>query len=110
MDKKKQEKLEKAGWKTGNSQDFLGLSDDELQLIEIKHKLGKMLKTHRTKTGLSQEDIAKKTGTTQPRIAMMENCHHSITVDALISTLIALKVDRNQIGDAIKDDNNLQPA
>lgn len=36
MDKQKQNRLEKAGWKIGNYNDFLGLSKEETQKIEEK--------------------------------------------------------------------------
>ncbi len=44
MKKTKVERLEKAGWKVGTPQEFLGLSEEETALIEMKLALARSLK------------------------------------------------------------------
>ncbi|MGV8082343.1 MAG: hypothetical protein AB2L09_01725 [Coriobacteriia bacterium] len=36
MDREKQERLEAAGWKVGDASEFLGLSPDEAEYVELK--------------------------------------------------------------------------
>ena len=43
----KKERLEKTGWKSGSVQDFLGLSDQEMALIELKRSLVRMIRETR---------------------------------------------------------------
>lgn len=47
MRKKKRKALESDGWKIGSAQDFLGLSDEEVALIDLKLALGRALKERR---------------------------------------------------------------
>ncbi len=39
MDSKSQTKLQAAGWRLGDAQDFLQLSEQELMLLQIKESL-----------------------------------------------------------------------
>jgi hypothetical protein len=47
MKRSKIDRLEKAGFKVGTVQEFLGLSNREIALIELKVRVIEMLKTHR---------------------------------------------------------------
>ncbi len=53
MDKAKRAKLEAAGWKIGSVQDFLELTDEEAEIIEIRLSLAAALKQRRLETHLS---------------------------------------------------------
>ena len=41
MDKKSQTKLQAAGWRLGDAQDFLQLTEQELMLLKIKELLSR---------------------------------------------------------------------
>ena len=73
MDAEKRKRLEKAGWKIGTVQEFLGLSDDEMAMIEMRLSLKDSLKARRLKLGLTQQQAAKRIGSSQARVAKMEN-------------------------------------
>ena len=47
MNEARTEKLKKAGWKLGTPKEFLGLTDEEAALIEIKLALAKGIKERR---------------------------------------------------------------
>ncbi len=51
--KAKQSKLEAKGWQVGSTQDFLGLSDQESALIELRLSLAKALRAWRLRRDLS---------------------------------------------------------
>ena len=62
MKKIKAERLKKAGWKVGTAKEFLGLTDEEAALIEMKLALARSLKERRMTLGMTQEELAKKLG------------------------------------------------
>ena len=47
MDESKTAKLERAGWKLGTPKEFLGLTEEESALIEIKLALARGIKERR---------------------------------------------------------------
>lgn len=60
MNKAKRAKLEALGWKLGSVQDFLGLSEEEAALVELKVSFGQTLRHWRTKNRLTQSELAKR--------------------------------------------------
>jgi len=55
----KRKKLEAAGWKVGGVKEFLGLTDEEMALVEMKVRLVTMLKGAREAKGITQAKLAK---------------------------------------------------
>ena len=98
MDAKKRKKLENAGWKVGNIDEFLGLSTEEVEFIEAKLALANSLKVKRKQKRLTQGQLAKKIGSSQSRVAKMEAADPTVSLDALIKTLQILGMDMSQIG------------
>lgn len=92
MDEKLKNKLEKKSWQFGSTQDFLGLTDTEMQFIELKIALGKMLQEKRTETGYTQSKLAKIIGSSQPRVACMEAGDSSVTIDRIVRSLLDIGV------------------
>src|SRR2546427_12597682 len=72
MKKSKREKLKAAGWAVGSVQDFLGLSDADAALIEMKLALSRTLRDRRQRRGGSQGELAKRLRSSQSRVAKME--------------------------------------
>ena len=60
MEENIKNKLEKKGWRIGSAQDFLELTDAEMEYIELKIALGRMLHEKRTETGYTQYKLAEK--------------------------------------------------
>ena len=72
MDKRKQKRLEAAGWQVGSAAEFLGLSEAEAQLVEMKLALSAQLRTTRQRRHWTQTALAKRLGSSQSRVAKME--------------------------------------
>lgn len=90
MDSRKRVRLEKAGWKVGSTEEFLGLSAEESAYLELKHNLARELVEKRNALGLSQVAVAKRIKSSQSRVAKMEAGDPSVSIDLLVKSLFAL--------------------
>ncbi len=90
MDEAKQRKLEAAGLRVGDVPDFLGLSPDEAQLVEVKLALADYLKQTRREHRWTQTQVAKIIGSSQSRVAKMEAADASVTLDLMMKSLFSL--------------------
>jgi predicted XRE-type DNA-binding protein len=97
MKKAKQQKLEKAGWAVGSAADFLRLSDEEAAFVELKVALSTNLKKRRLARRMTQAQLAKLLGSSQPRVAKMEGGDRSVTLDLLVRGLLTLGVSRREL-------------
>jgi ribosome-binding protein aMBF1 (putative translation factor) len=94
----KRKRLESAGWRVGDARDFLALSDDEAQFVEIKLALARRLRELREKRNWTQSDLAKRVGSSQSRVAKMEAADSTVSVDLLVRSLLAIGADRRELG------------
>src|SRR5437773_5775110 len=101
MKQSKRKKLERAGFKVGTVQEFLGLSDEEVALIDLKIRLAHMLRTIRKSRGVTQQALAKLIGSSQSRVAKIETPDPDITLDLICRALFALGASRQSIGKII---------
>ena len=90
-------RLKAAGWKVGTTKDFLGLSDQEAALVEVKLSLIEALKKSRQKRRLSQIDLAQRMGSSQSRIAKIEAGDSSVSLDLIVRALIAAGTTQQDI-------------
>ncbi len=90
MDTVRRQKLERAGWKMGTAQEFLGLSSEEAAYLELKLSLARKLVRRRKSLRLSQVAVAKKIKSSQSRVAKMEAGDPSVSIDLLVRSLLAL--------------------
>ena len=90
MDRKKKARLESAGWAVGSAKDFLGLSEAESALIELKLDLSRLHRERRERAGLSQQALAKRLHSSQSRVAKMEAGDPSVSMDLLVRSLLVL--------------------
>jgi len=90
MDNSKRIRLEKAGWKVGSTEEFLGLSPEESAYLELKSNLARAFSEKRKSLGLSQVAVAKKLKSSQSRVAKMEAGDPSVSIDLLVKSLFAL--------------------
>ncbi|QDT60160.1 helix-turn-helix protein [Stieleria bergensis] len=98
MKPSKRKKLEAAGWKVGSASDFLELSDAEEMLVNIKLSLASKVKELRIKRKITQQQFAKLLGSSQSRIAKLEQADRSVSVELLLRSLVTLGASRSQIG------------
>jgi len=101
MNKAKQKKLERRGWKVGSATDFLGLSAEEARLIELKLALSRSLRDRRESLKLTQIDLAQRLRSSQSRIAKMEAGDPSVSLDLLIRSLFALGATKRDLARVI---------
>ena len=103
MKTSKRKALERAGWRVGDARDFLGLSDVEATLIEVRLALATELRDRRRARKISQAVLARRVGSSQSRVAKMEAADRSVSIDLLMRCLLALGVTRRDIGRAIAE-------
>jgi ribosome-binding protein aMBF1 (putative translation factor) len=103
MDIEKRKRLEAAGWTVGNANDFLGLTDAETELVEIKTKLALFAKEQRKINNLSQEALAKKMGSSQSRVAKIESGDPSVSLDLIVRALLTTGITRQELARVILD-------
>jgi len=101
MNKQTKERLEQAGWRVGNAQDFLGLSDEELAFIELRLALASKLREAREHLKATQAQVARMINSSQSRIAKMEACDPSVSSDLMLKGLIALGVSFKDLGKTV---------
>ena len=90
MRESKKKRLEQKGWRIGSAADFLSLSSEESDYIELKLKLGEAYKKERRRKGLTQIEAARVLQSSQSRVAKMESGDPSVSIDLLIRALFAL--------------------
>jgi hypothetical protein len=97
----KRRKLEKAGWKIGTADEFLGLNAEESAYIAMKLALSESLRNRRLKKGLSQVALAKLIESSQSRVAKMEAADPTVTLDLLVKSLLAMGTSPKEVANAI---------
>ena len=101
MKQSKRRRLEAQGWKFGSAKEFLNLTDEDVEYIELHLSLAALLTKRRKSLGYTQTQVADLIGSSQSRVAKMEAGDPSVSVDLLIRTLLALGVNRKQVGRAM---------
>ena len=101
MRQSKRKALEAKGWRFGSADDFLGLSEEELALIDLKIALGSALKQRRQKKRLTQKAAADAIASSQSRVAKMEAGDPSVSIDLLVKSMITLGASRKDVAKAI---------
>jgi predicted transcriptional regulator len=96
-------RLRVRGWKVGDTTEFLGLSDQEAALVELRLALSRSVRERRLKLGLSQVDLASSLGSSQSRVAKLEGADATVSIDLLIRGLLALVASRREIGRALSE-------
>ena len=102
MRRGKKAKLEAAGWVVGSLKEFLGLSEADAVLIEMKLTLSHSLRDRRKKLGLSQVQLAERLRSSQSRVAKMEAGDPSVSMDLLVSSLLQLGASSTDLANAIR--------
>jgi predicted transcriptional regulator len=83
------------GWTEGSVQELLGLTDAEAVLVEVRVRLAERVRERRRAKRLTQRELAERIGSTQPRVAKLEQAGASI--EMLMRALLALGADRKEI-------------
>lgn len=91
----------KNGWVEGSLQEFLDLSDADMEFIETKRRLSRLFRDFRTRKHLTQVQVAARLRTSQSRVAKMENADPSVSSDLLLQSLFRLGLKRKELAEAI---------
>ncbi len=97
MQKAKTDKLKKTGWRTGSAAEFLELTAEEAELIEMKLALAAGIRRHRLRRKLTQGQLAKLLGSSQSRVAKMESADVTVSLDLMIRSLLNLGASRRDV-------------
>jgi hypothetical protein len=99
MRKQKSKKIvqKKGEWVEGTVQEFLELSDADMELIETRLAASRLLKETRHQKRLTQAAVAAALQTSQSRLAKMEAGDPSVSLDLLFRSLFALGLTRKKL-------------
>lgn len=84
-------------WVEGSVQDFLALSDADMELIEMRLAASRLLKATRQQQKLTQAALAARLHTSQSRLAKMEAGDASVSLDLIFRSLFVLGITRKKI-------------
>jgi DNA-binding XRE family transcriptional regulator len=101
MDAAKKRRLKAAGWRFGSVAEFLGLSKEEEEYIELKLRLTDLVKASRKRKRISQLTLAKRLGSSQSRVAKIEAGDPSVSFDLLVRASLASGATRKDLARAI---------
>lgn len=101
MKKSKLDRLRAAGWRVGSTKEFLGLSKEEVALIDLKLSLADLLREERLSQGLTQAALAKQIGSSQSRLAKLEAGESSVSLDLMFRVAFRLGLTRAAIARAV---------
>jgi DNA-binding transcriptional regulator YiaG len=87
----------KADWIEGSVQDFLELSDADMDFIETRLAASRLLKSTRQAKKMTQQVAATKLQTSQSRLAKMEAGHPTVSLDLIFRSLFSLGVSRKEL-------------
>ena len=90
MTERKKKILVANGYTITDSAGWLGLSNEEAQIVNMRVALAQELERVRKSKGITQAELARRVGTKQSGVARMLNNPDTSTMDNLIKALIAL--------------------
>ena len=97
METTKRRRLERAGWRVGTADAFLGLTEAESALVEMRLALGEALRRRRASARMTQLTLAKRIRSSQSRVAKMEAGDPSVSLELLIRAHISLGATRRDV-------------
>ena len=102
MNESTRKRLEAAGARVTTVKEFLDLSDADMAFIEMKIALAKKLREYRQAADLTQEQVAKRVGSSQSRVAKMEAGDPAVTMDLLVGSLLRLGARPQVVAETIE--------
>ena len=90
MDQAKRAALEAAGFRIGDAADFLGLTEEESRLVDLRLAVARAIRALRTRLAVSQGVIARRIGSSQPRVAKIEAASPDVSLDVMFRCLFAV--------------------
>jgi len=97
MKQSKRKALEEKGYVVGSAEEFLGLTKEESEFVELKLVLAKGLIKARKRKKMTQVELAKLVKSSQSRVAKMEAGDPSVSMDLLVKSHLALGTRRKTL-------------
>ena len=96
----KRKALEAAGWRFGDAADFLGMTDEERQLLDARVEAALAVRRQRQARKLSQKQLAGRMKTSQPRVAKIERAAPDVSLDQILRAFAAAggRITVKQVG------------
>ena len=91
----------KNGWVEGSVKDFLDLSEADVEYIELRRSLSRLLREARRKLHLTQVEVDARLRTSQSRLAKMEKADPTVSSDLLLRSLFQLGWTRKKLARSI---------
>jgi DNA-binding XRE family transcriptional regulator len=102
MNTRKRQRLEAKGWRFGTADEFLGLTQEESTVLAFRLALCDLERDLRQQRELTQLELAKKLGSSQSRVAKLEACDPTVSIDLVLRSLVALGASGTDIGRAFE--------
>lgn len=83
------------GWTEGSVEELLALTPDESAIVEMRIRLSESVRERRRAKGLTQHELARRIGSSQQRVAKLEQAGASL--EMLTRALLALGASRKEI-------------
>lgn len=90
MKSQKRKALEQAGYQVGDAEDFLELTLEERQLVDLRLALARQVRRLREARKMTQSQLASKLGSSQSRVAKIESATASVSLDLMMRGLFAV--------------------
>ena len=90
MDATKRKALEAAGFRIGDAADFLGLTEEESRLVDLRVAVCRAVRRLREARDMTQQQLAAKLKSSQSRIAKIEAGAGDVSLDLLFRSLFAV--------------------
>jgi ribosome-binding protein aMBF1 (putative translation factor) len=90
MNKAKRKALEAAGFRFGDAEDFLGLTNEERRLVEVRLAVSRAVRELRKESGVTQQQLAARIKSSQSRVAKIEAAAPDVTLDLSFRALFAV--------------------
>jgi len=97
MDSAEKKRLEADGWKFGTVAEFLEMTPEEAELMELRHTVRMRVREARLAQGITQGELAKRLKTSQPRIVALEGTATDVGLELGFRALFALGVKSSDV-------------
>lgn len=90
MNKTKRQAVTAAGFRVGDAEDFLELTEEERRLVELRVALSRTVRRLREDQSLTQQQLADRLQSSQSRVAKLEVGASDVSLDLLFRGLFAM--------------------
>jgi ribosome-binding protein aMBF1 (putative translation factor) len=103
MDEHTRKAIEDVGFRVTTVRQFLGLSEEENELVELRVAISRAIRAKRESVGLSQSQLAERVGSSQPRVARIEAAAPGVSLDLMFRSFFALGGTFRDLATSIQD-------